>query len=669
MKWLFFTLNIPTKSTSELSLILSQNAISWRHSQEHPLNIKEYLMEFWYTAKVVEDSNRVWFSIPTRSIKGEVRGTSFRNSIRTSYMAHSRNYEAVPTIQIVREWFPFIGYNAPSRRVCFLLGGSLAFQALHTSTYNKKKVSQGKKFGAKTRHRKKPTSLKHHPMSKIEATKASIIVQSESALGHDASADSTAEADLGKSAPNDLLSQQQDAFETSLDLSISDDATKKIKLEDLSKLVKDMDVDFMDLDSLEDDKPIIKLEKEKADTEAEAALLKAQLSFPNVEQLTELLISDINREIKDLRKYIEGMEIKILRDLKVQMSKLKTLDALPSLLLRVLKPWTDLLKLLNQHQLKLEIMVFLQQTKLELTKLKGRRTLNNLQNTSSKLEGEPVKNKGKEAMSHEETGEKEFESYSDAKIKMIGSRVESSKKKRIKKFAYSIEGGETVSLTEEQVNEQKKIEQSVKDDLAKKEVELGREELVDLLGINVVTNMYKAQMKYDKYCEKMLKRRALGKIINYDVFSKGKGPITLKVYPKRTGAGWTTIHSQIQTRMENLYKTKHKLEIDFNNPLGEQDPIIKANDLARRKRKHADDIHDYFSTFNSHQRQDFVSIEDFGDFTNEMLYTLQEIFFRLHQGPGQDDHARTFSSFLLAKVYKRNKNPLKQIRDIEHLRH
>ncbi|GJX24462.1 hypothetical protein Tco_0228907 [Tanacetum coccineum] len=110
--------------------------------------------------------------------------------------------------------------------------------------------------------------------------------------------------------------------------------------------------------------------------------------------------------------------------------------------------------------------------------------------------------------------------------------------------------------------------------------------------------------------------------------------------------------------MEKVHKTEQDLEIDFTKPLGEQDPIIKLNDLARKKRKHADDIHDYF-------RQDFVSIEDFGDFTNEMVYTVQEIFFRLHQGPGKYDHTRTFSSLLLSKVDKRNLNPLKHMRAIE----
>ncbi|GJV36723.1 hypothetical protein Tco_1409200 [Tanacetum coccineum] len=131
--------------------------------------------------------------------------------------------------------------------------------------------------------------------------------------------------------------------------------------------------------------------------------------------------------------------------------------------------------------------------------------------------------------------------------------------------------------------------------------------------------------------------------------------------------------------------------VDLLGP--EVGPLDKLNDLANKKRKHADNIHDYFKAnkrlkssvqyedhlpgpvlnehvlgmimFNSYHRQDFVTIEDLKDFSNTMLYIVQEIFFRRHQGPRLDDHARTFNSLLLAKVDKRNLNPLKQMRVIE----
>nr|GFC44356.1 hypothetical protein [Tanacetum cinerariifolium] len=44
----------------------------------------------------------------------------------------------------------------------------------------------------------------------------------------------------------------------------------------------------------------LKLEKEKAYVEAEAAFLKAQLSFPNVKQLTELMVQSLKPKISKL---------------------------------------------------------------------------------------------------------------------------------------------------------------------------------------------------------------------------------------------------------------------------------------------------------------------------------------------------------------------------------
>ncbi|GJY23826.1 hypothetical protein Tco_0397484 [Tanacetum coccineum] len=289
-------------------------------------------------------------------------------------------------------------------------------------------------------------------------------------------------------------------------------------------------------------------------------------------------------------------------------------------------------------------------------------------------------------MTHKETKEEESKTNSETKVRITGSMVESSKKKKLKRFDFVTEKGDHVHFTKEQIKEQKRIEESVK-----------------------------AKIKYDKYCDKMLNRRVQSRITNCDVLTK-KGPITLKVYrddgtdevipnfkandlhlnkngePDKTeqemGIDFSKTleeHDPLN-KMNDLARKKRKhadeihdyfrptkrykslvqyedhpagivlnepcleLRIDYNKPLGEQDPLDKLNDLARKKRKHADDIHDCFKyTKSSHQRQDFVTIEYFGDFTNKMLYTVQEIFFRLHQGHGLDDYAKTFSSFLLAE--------------------
>ncbi|GJY66534.1 hypothetical protein Tco_0468772 [Tanacetum coccineum] len=56
-----------------------------------------------------------------------------------------------------------------------------------------------------------------------------------------------------------------------------------------------------------------------------------------------------------------------------------------------------------------------------------------------------------------------------------------------------------------------------------------KDELVDLLGKNVVTQYYTKKLLFDKYCDKMLKRKKSPKITKCEVLTK-KGHITMKIY-------------------------------------------------------------------------------------------------------------------------------------------
>ncbi|GKB35846.1 hypothetical protein Tco_0880788 [Tanacetum coccineum] len=116
----------------------------------------------------------------------------------------------------------------------------------------------------------------------------------------------------------------------------------------------------------------------------------------------------------------------------------------------------------------------------------------------------------------------------------------------------------------------------------------------------------------------------------------------------------------MQQKLDDVHKTEHELELDLNRPLKEQDPIIKLNLLVKRKRNNVDDIYDYFKLTKS--------IEDFRELNNDMMYHVQEIFFKHHQRPGMDDLAKTFSSLLVAELVKGNLKPNKQMRLIEQLR-
>ncbi|GKD13357.1 hypothetical protein Tco_1197764 [Tanacetum coccineum] len=243
---------------------------------------------------------------------------------------------------------------------------------------------------------------------------ASFIIHFESASGCDASKDSTAKADLGLSAPSDFVPQQQgmnegtkntlyDHLSAGTDPYVLVDKTKSIS-EGLEIVLTQPIIEqgassiarqpsFKDLDSPEDDLVIVvddtdedeedevhatissetedtssqkhKLERKKNKAEAEAALLKAQPSFPSVGQLNELLVkslqtefskilsahdfssslptelkdlpskfNDPTKEVKGLKTQVHNLEIELPGDLKEIPPKLdnftKTITSLTS---------------------------------------------------------------------------------------------------------------------------------------------------------------------------------------------------------------------------------------------------------------------------------------------------------------------------------------------------
>ncbi|GKA47780.1 retrovirus-related pol polyprotein from transposon TNT 1-94 [Tanacetum coccineum] len=470
-----------------------------------PTQYKEYLCEFWYTAKFLKNP------------------TGFGSLLLLGVL--KKNQPEGP---------PF---NAHMLAICNA-DEPVAFEAPNTSSYNRKKVSKDKKPGATAGHKRKQSSstTKHNTGSKIKATKggpftkettgsktghskkkksilakdlfpsqppastpvpiysASTIIHSESASGHDVSAASTTEADPGKTYPNDLeaskakkeVSIRDDEFNTSPDLSISDDAQKEIKLEDLSKLVKNVEVDFMDLDSPEDDAPIIIQDKDEEEVhtkkgDAEKLLVKSLTSelskllssydFSNSlpTKLKELpfKFNDLTREIKELKKHVHELEIELPGDMKEIPTKLeKFTSTISSRTIQVSE-----LKTL-QWELPTEFLFIPDQILFVQAKINTLDALPSLLLKVTKVLNRPT-----------------------------NSMVESSKKKKLKKFDFVSEAGDHVHLTKEQIKEQKRIEKLVKADLAKKEEVVGKEELIDLVGVDVVTNMYKAQIKMELYMQ------------------------------------------------------------------------------------------------------------------------------------------------------------------------
>ncbi|GJY63708.1 hypothetical protein Tco_0465168 [Tanacetum coccineum] len=189
----------------------------------------------------------------------------------------------------------------------------------------------------------------------------------------------------------------------------------------------------------------------------EVVSLKARPSYPDINQLIELLVTSLkpgvskllashdfssclSTELKDLPSkitYLSG-DVKELK----KHEKLKTLDSLPSLLNKV----TDTL---NRFSIVVE--------------------------NASRATGKSVPSAGLATASPAEREKNTIPATKDA---------------------------ETINL---------------------------HNELVDLLGIDVVTQYYNKKLLYDKYCDKMLKIRKRSKIINCHVITQ-KGPITLQLY-------------------------------------------------------------------------------------------------------------------------------------------
>ncbi|GJW05143.1 hypothetical protein Tco_1563999 [Tanacetum coccineum] len=347
-----------------------------------PNMYKEYLVEFWYSTKALDNSN-VSFSTPTGGIYGKVGVNTFRNAI---------------------------GASIPPR----LLRWSLKILKKKNKTSSKaESVSEVTKPEAKPGHKKLLTS-KQPSVSSRDATKASFIIYFESASGCDASADSIAEADPGLSAPSTnphVLANKTKSVSEGLETILTqptigkrassiarqveeEETSNTIKLENLGKLVSHVQPSFKDIDSPEDD-PVIVVDDSDEDEETEKdevhltpnvetedtsvpksssprtkdklKLLSLKLNppFQNVEQLKEQLkqvheleielpgdLKEIPTKLDDFKKNVASLTSQVVKLKTLQwelpaeflllpaqvasvQAKLKTLDDLPSLLLNV----------------------------------------------------------------------------------------------------------------------------------------------------------------------------------------------------------------------------------------------------------------------------------------------------------------------------------------------
>nr|GEU78458.1 hypothetical protein [Tanacetum cinerariifolium] len=401
----------------------------------------------------------------------------------------------------------------------------------------------------------------------------SFIIQSKSALGNDASTASIAKINPGNSAPSDFVPQQYGTILAARQ--IKEETSSIIKLEDLSKLVSHVQPSIKDQDSPEDD-PVIVVhdsDEDKDDKvhtteniETEDTLVPKSLSPSSLPTNLRDIPSKLNelaREVKGLIKQVHELEIELPGDLKeiptklddfiknvasVQ-AKLKTLDALPSLLLYVIQDLNKFAEVLNFASSKAVDQSVSSAGQADTMPTEEEKNTNQA-TISQPFQIRAEKNTEKENLNNQQpkpapphaitiippvmpskdVEEVSTESESDDETTHVpASMVKSYKKKELKKFDFVTESGEHVHLTKEQIGIQKKIEEEAKAEAARREGEIRKEELIDLLGPEVVNKYYNDKLQYDRYYDDMLNRRQKSRITNCGILTR-KGLITLKVY-------------------------------------------------------------------------------------------------------------------------------------------
>nr|GEZ40880.1 hypothetical protein [Tanacetum cinerariifolium] len=323
-----------------------------------PTQYKEYLSEFWYTAKTL-DNSKIWVFTPTCGVRGEICITTFRNALKAHYLPHSTMYVLLPFITAVdyakiiwddlihklnkktrEKIFPYprfisllLEHMAPEYENKELTINLTQVFSVHNLTLKPNQPeeppftdhmkaicnlvvlvdSKALKPSSQTKKssldKDKSSSHLSPPIPMVgemhrEAQQAACGPTSLRATRRDVLADSTAKADPGPSALNDSIPPQQDLLKDTRSsfftpdsppydpINVSDESDQ----EEVEK-VKKTPATSQDVP---EDTSKKELKQLKAAAEAEVALLKAKPLYPDIIQLTSLLLTSLKPELAKL---------------------------------------------------------------------------------------------------------------------------------------------------------------------------------------------------------------------------------------------------------------------------------------------------------------------------------------------------------------------------------
>nr|GEV09692.1 hypothetical protein [Tanacetum cinerariifolium] len=249
-----------------------------------PTQNKETLCEFWYTAKTLDDS-KIWVSTPTGGIKGDISINTFRNDLRAHYLPHlSGKTGGMDQISNKNATILYCLANMVKVDYAKLIWEDIIHKL--NKKIREKVIPYPRFISILLEYMMPEYDNEELTINPTQLVATSLEATSEEGAhpqlnsGHDASADATTEADPGNFTPNDSIPAQQDQTKSTRDglktahansgtkeESRDDEISKKIKLEDLSDLLKDTSYAFLTPDSLQDEPIIVSDESEKEEVE------------------------------------------------------------------------------------------------------------------------------------------------------------------------------------------------------------------------------------------------------------------------------------------------------------------------------------------------------------------------------------------------------------------
>ncbi|GKB23109.1 hypothetical protein Tco_0862510 [Tanacetum coccineum] len=531
-----------------------------------PNQYKEYLSEFWYTAKTLKNS-KVWFSTPT----GDYARLIWKDIINKLNMKTKEKVVPYPRFLPLLLEHKMEGYENDD----VTLNPTQVFSVHNWAL--KKNQAEGPPFidhmlaicNAKelVSFEAPKTSSKAEKKSKIKITKGVSFTKggTRSQNGHSVKETQSSLAMYSNliqpSASTPVVAklhkddQQATGSPTSLGVTSEEKAHPHYSLYHYSQLVDNEPLFVQDDSDEEVHAKKVQAEEPKETVDAlaphppslksiqiqeltnQVLLLQSHNSKLKSSLPTELKelpsrFNELTREVKELKKHVHDMEIELPRDLKEILTKLETFTStIKSLATQVVK--------LKTLQLKIKSLDALLRLLNKVTEALNK-FAQILESASKKVGDHCVPSVGLDG-SHPTKGEKNTQQVTisqlfqrkyakDAEktnlnkpipttsiiqptitsITQLQSTFLSSpprispqpdgeliKKDKGKKAMTSKDEEEEA----DQIKEQDNLEELAKADMAKQEVKLGKEELVYLIRIDVVTKYYKAKLQYNKYCD------------------------------------------------------------------------------------------------------------------------------------------------------------------------